>query len=120
MAQHAARHYPATGELPRSVLVGAAAGAVSVLVFRQAALALLQMFGFSDLALVWPLVAWGGGLERAARRHGYRAARHSRQRRFSTARGGWAPASAWRCSAARARQPDAFCRRGSRTTNSLP
>ncbi len=60
MAQHAARHYPATGELPRSVLVGAAAGAVSVLVFLQAALALLQMFGFSDLALVWPLVAWGG------------------------------------------------------------
>jgi hypothetical protein len=60
MAQHAARHYPAAGELPRWMLVGAGAGAVSVLVFQQAALALLQMFGFSDLALVWPLVAWGG------------------------------------------------------------
>jgi hypothetical protein len=77
MAQHAARHYPATGELPRSVLVGAAAGAVSVPVFRQAALALLQMFGFSDLALVWRS-SHGAG-EGPASRHGYRAARHSRR-----------------------------------------
>jgi hypothetical protein len=60
MAQHAAQpRYPAAHELPRWVLVGAASGAVSVLVFQQAALALLRPLGFPEAALLWPAVAWG-------------------------------------------------------------
>lgn len=42
MATHALHHYPAHGELPRWIIVGAISGAVAVLVFHQSAAALLH------------------------------------------------------------------------------
>lgn len=59
MTPHALHPYPAAGELPRWILVGAASGAVSVLVFQQSALALLRLLGFADMPMPWPLVVWG-------------------------------------------------------------
>lgn len=50
MTSHALRRYPAAGDLPRWIGTGAIAGAVSVLIFQQGALALLRAFGLSELA----------------------------------------------------------------------
>ena len=72
MASHALRQYPAASELPRWIGTGAIAGAVSVLVFQQGALALLYAFGLTgrapyslawapswNIASLWPFVFWG-------------------------------------------------------------
>jgi hypothetical protein len=60
MALHALHQYPNASELPRWLLAGMLSGAVSVLVFEQAALRLLGLLGLGDGLLLWPLVVWGG------------------------------------------------------------
>jgi hypothetical protein len=50
MASDALRRYPAAGDLPRWIGTGAIAGAVSVLVFHQGALALLYGLGLTTRA----------------------------------------------------------------------
>lgn len=73
MGSQALRHYPAASELPRWLLVGFASGAVSVLLFHQGALGLLNAWELSARApysmaptrpwgvpVVWSLVFWGG------------------------------------------------------------
>lgn len=73
MTSHALHHYPDSTELPRWLIVGAVAGAVSVLVFHQGALALLNALELATRApyamaptkpfgvpQVWSLVFWGG------------------------------------------------------------
>ncbi|MGH8741825.1 MAG: hypothetical protein ACREUN_12985 [Burkholderiales bacterium] len=73
MTSHALHHYPAAGELPRWVLVGFIAGALSVLVFHQGVLALLYAFELAPRApyamaptapfgipALWSIVFWGG------------------------------------------------------------
>jgi hypothetical protein len=73
MTSHALHHYPAATELPRWLIVGFVAGALSVLVFHQGAAAALhalqltarapysmaptQPFGIPQL---WSLACWGG------------------------------------------------------------
>jgi hypothetical protein len=73
MTTHAIRHYPATAELPRWLLVGFISGAVAVLLFHQGAAALLHALDlskFSPYAMqptrpwgvpqIWSLAFWGG------------------------------------------------------------
>lgn len=73
MDSHALRHYPAASDLPRWLLVGFLAGAVSVLIFHQGALGLLHALELSPRApysmeatrpwgipVLWSLAFWGG------------------------------------------------------------
>jgi hypothetical protein len=73
MTSHALHRYPAAGELPRWVLAGFIAGALSVLVFHQGVFALLHALELAPRApyslaptaplgipALWSITFWGG------------------------------------------------------------
>lgn len=73
MTTHAMHHYPASGELPRWLIVGFISGALAVLVFHQGMVALLHAVDVIPRApysteptspwgvpQIWSITFWGG------------------------------------------------------------
>lgn len=73
MPSHALHHYPASGELPRWLVVGFVSGALAVLIFHQPALGLLHALDLTKaspysmqathpwgIPQVWSYAFWGG------------------------------------------------------------